>query len=226
MSLRILTPSMEISDIPGYLLKQLHSFFPHEGKNEAALLSEAVTRTWPRVEHCFAHVNHAAFTRDGDPAFDIFHSDQYAMFLWFVSNEVHAAENHHALAKRLFCLNKALHGLNCLYDVALPPVFLMIHIVGAVIGKATYGNYFVARQGCTVGALRGEYPSLGEGFIMSAGCSVIGRCQIGRGVMLGPSTTLFETDVPDHTLVSGHYLHGLTQKPLSDRALKQHFKIE
>jgi serine O-acetyltransferase len=109
--------------------------------------------------------------------------------------------------------------------VQLPPVFLFIHIVGSVIGKADYGNYFVALQGCTVGAVRGEYPVIGEGFIMSAGCSVIGRCRIGDGVMLGPSTTLFETDVPPHTLISGHYLHGLTQKPLGDRAIKWHFTI-
>jgi serine O-acetyltransferase len=225
MSLRITTPSLKASDLPGYLLKQLNALFPHKDIRDAALLRHAVRKALPRVENCFSRINLPSFERDDFPAFDIFHSDQYAMFLWFVSNEVFAKAGPHPLARRLFCLNKALHGVNCLFDVQLPPVFLFIHMVGSVIGKASYGNYFVARQGCTVGALRGEYPVLGEGFIMSAGCSVIGGCRIGDRVMLGPSTTLFEADVPPRTLVCGHYLHGLKQKPLGDRAIKQHFKI-
>ena len=225
MNLRIMTPSLEVSDLPGYLLKQLNAFFPHNDDRDVSLVQLAVEKAWPRIANCFSQVNQPAYRQDGFPSLDVFHSDQYAMFLWFVSNEVYREAGSHSLARRLFCLNKALHGLNCLYDVQLPPVFLFIHIVGSVIGKATYGNYFVARQGCTVGALRGEYPVIGEGFIMSAGCSVIGRCQIGDGVMLGPSTTIFETDVPPHTLVCGHYVHGLIQKPLGDRALKQHFTI-
>jgi serine O-acetyltransferase len=225
MSLRLVTPSLEIADLPGYLLRQLHAFFPHPGEDDSAVLDAAVQRALPRMAHCFSHVAHAAYKQDGFPAFDVFHSDQYAMFVWFVSNEVFRDAGSHPLARRLFCLNKALHGLNCLYDVELPPVFLFIHIVGAVIGKASYGNYFVALQGCTIGALRGEYPVIGEGFVMSSGCSVIGRCKIGQGVMLGPSTTLLENDIPSNTLVSGHYLHGLTQKPISDRGLKWHFTI-
>jgi serine O-acetyltransferase len=225
MSLRIVTPALNASGLPGYVLKQLNAFFPYEDDGDAALIRHAVEKALPRVEHCFSHVNHAAFRQDGFPALDIFHSDQYAMFLWFVSNEVFKEAGTHTLARRLFCLNKALHGLNCIYDVKLPPVFVFVHVVGSVIGKATYGNYFVAMQGCTVGALSGEYPVIGEGFIMSAGCSVIGRCQIGDGVMLGPSTTLLKTDAPSNTLICGHYLHGLTQKPLGDRALKRHFAI-
>jgi serine O-acetyltransferase len=225
MSLRIVTPSLETSDLPGYLFRQLQAFFPYQEDRDEAILRQAVERALPRIENCFSHVTHKAYKQDGFPALDVFHSDQYAMFLWFVSNEIFREEGPHSLARRLFCLNKSLHGLNCLYDVELPPVFLFIHIVGSVIGKASYGNYFVALQGCTIGALRGEYPVIGEGFIMSAGCSVIGRCRIGDGVMLGPSTTLFETEVPPRTLVCGHYLHGLTQKPLGDRAIKWHFTI-
>jgi serine O-acetyltransferase len=225
MSLRIVTPSLEASALPGYLMKQLNAFFPHEDKDDSRLIHLAVEKALPRVTFCFSHVKHGAFSRDSFPALDIFHSDQYAMFLWFVSNEVFKEAGPHPLARKLFCLNKALHGLNCLYDVELPPIFLFVHIVGAVIGKATYGNYLVALQGCTIGALRGEYPVIGERFIMSAGCSVIGSCRIGDQVMMAPATTLMETDVPANTLISGHYLHGLTQKPLADRAIKWHFKL-
>jgi serine O-acetyltransferase len=225
MNLRLITPGLTVADLPEYVRKQLAGFFPCEDEGDAALLRRSIEKAMPRVELCFSRVRHGAFKRDGFPAFNVFHSDQYAMFLWFVSNEVFREAGAHPLAQRLFCLNKALHGLNCLYDVELPPIFLFVHIVGSVIGKATYGNHFVALQGCTIGAVRGEYPVIGEGFIMSTGCSVIGRCKIGDRVMLGPSTTLFNTDVEPGTLVCGHYLHGLTQKPISDRALGWHFEV-
>jgi len=224
MSLRLVTPSLAISDLPAYLLKQLNAFFPCAQPDDEKLLVGAVERALPRMELIFSHVRHAPYRHEGAPAFDIFHSDQYATFVWLVSNEIFKAVGPHPLAKRLFCLNKALHGLNCIYDVELPPIFLFIHIVGSVIGKASYGNYFVALQGCTIGAVRGEYPVIGERFIMSSGCTVIGKCQIGDGVMLGPSTTLFETDVEPRTLITGHYLHGLTKKPLQgERAFEWHF---
>jgi serine O-acetyltransferase len=226
MSLRIATPSFEISDLPGYLSRQLNALFPHPDVQDPTFLQHAIAKAIPRIANCFSQVNSTTYNNNGFPTFDIFHSDQYAMFLWFVSNEVFAEAGPHSLAQRLFCLNKSLHGLNCLYDVQLPPIFLFLHIIGSVIGKATYGNYFVALQGCTVGALRGEYPVIGERFIMSAGCSVIGKCQIGDRVMLGCSTTILETDIPSDTLVNGHYLHGLVQKPMrGDRAFQRFFKI-
>jgi serine O-acetyltransferase len=208
-----------------YVSRQMNHFFPFEQGDEAVIES-SMEQTLRRVEHCFQRISHPSYSLEGRAMFNIFNSDQYAAFLCILGGEIHRQHPHHPTAQKSFALNKALHGLNCMYDVELPQVFWLLHTVGTVIGKAIYGNYLVLRQGCTIGALRGEYPVTGEGFIMSAGCSVIGRSCIGDNVMLGPNTTLLENDIPANSLVSGHYAYGLKSKPLGLRAIAAHFHLE
>jgi serine O-acetyltransferase len=213
-------------ELAAYVTRQMDHFFPHSGPDDAAIISAAMGEALHRLEHCFVRINYRSYSRDGNAHLSIYHSDQYAAFLVLLSNQIHREQAHHPVAQKLFGLNKALHGLNCMYDVELPPVFWLLHSVGAVIGKAVYGNYLVVRQNCTIGALRGEYPVIGSGFIMSSGCSLIGRCVVGDNVMLGPDTALLEKDIPSDTLVTGHYALELKYKPLSKRALAAHFHHE
>jgi hypothetical protein len=54
MSLRIVTPSLEASDLPGYLFKQLKAFFPYQDDRDEAIIRQAVERDLPRLANCFA----------------------------------------------------------------------------------------------------------------------------------------------------------------------------
>jgi serine O-acetyltransferase len=220
--------SIDRARLPGYVAAQLGNFFPlnaDESKNDADCLDEAIPKTLSRLEKCFLPINDPFYSDGKSVSFDVLHSDQYAAFLCLLGNQVHQSKPHHSLAKRVFLLNKALHGLNCMYDVELPSVFWLIHVVGAVIGKARYADRLVVRQGCTVGAVRGEYPVFDGPFIMSAHSSVIGASRVGANVMLGPGTSVFASDLPAGSLVCGHYAHGLTQRPLNNSALNAHFRI-
>ena len=219
-----LTP-FDADTLVGYVVRQMRHFFPDKEKSDR-VIEGIINHTLRRVEHCFQRISHPAYSLEGRAMFNIFNSDQYAAFLCLLGGEIHRQHPHHPTAQKSFALNKALHGLNCMYDVELPQVFWLLHTVGTVIGKAIYGNYLVVRQGCTIGALRGEYPVTGQGFIMSAGCSLIGRSSIGDNVMLGLGTTLLENDIPADTLVCGHYFHGLEHKPIGPRALATHFNLE
>ncbi len=221
----IITP-LSVEELGAYVTRQMDQFFPHSSPDDAAIICAVMGTALQRLEHSFARINNPFYSCDGNARFSIFHSDQYASFLVLLSNQIHREQPHHPVAQKLFGLNKALHGLNCMYDVELPPVFWLLHSVGAVIGKAAYGNYLVVRQNCTIGALRGEYPVIGSGFIMSSGCSLIGRCVVGDNVMLGPDTALLEKDLPPDTLVTGHYALEVKYKTLSTRALAAHFHHE
>jgi serine O-acetyltransferase len=174
-----------------------------------------------RLEHCFRHIAHPHYSDGTQARFDPLHSDQYCHFLFFLSWQAYTDAQDEDLAKRLFYLNKILHAFNCMYDTALPDVFWLIHVVGTVLGKARYRNHLVVRQNCTVGAIRGDYPDLGNGLILSANTSVIGRCRIGQNVMLGPGCTLVNENVPDNTLVLRN--PKIICKPNSERALSTHF---
>jgi serine O-acetyltransferase len=215
-----------MDELVDYVARQMDHFFPHSRPDDREIIVAAMGKALQRLEHAFVRINHASYSREGNAHFSIFHSDQYAAFLVLLSHQVHREQAHHPVAQKLFGLNKALHGLNCMYDVELPPVFWLLHSVGAVIGKAAYGNHLVVRQNCTIGALRGEYPVIGNGFIMSSGCSLIGRCRVGDNVMLGPDTTILENNLPSNTLVTGHYALEVKYKTLSTRALAAHFHHE
>jgi serine O-acetyltransferase len=88
-----------------------------------------------------------------------------------------------------------------MYDTKLPSVFFFSHTVGCVLGKATYGNYLVFSQGCTVGTHHGQYPILEDGVALAAYASVIGRCVIGARASIGSNTAVFQRDIPPDTSV-------------------------
>jgi serine O-acetyltransferase len=145
------------------------------------------------------------------------------MYLYFLSNTVYTTDQNTHLAAKVFYLNKALHAFNCMYDSDLPDVFLLIHVVGTVLGKARYSNFMVVGQNCTVGALRGEYPVLGERVILGAGSSIIGRCQVGDDVMLAPGAQVFQRDIPNHSLVRSS-VH-IELREYAGRAARHYFKL-
>jgi serine O-acetyltransferase len=105
------------------------------------------------------------------------------------------------VANKLYCLNRTLNSLSCSYEAKLPSVFLLLHIVGTVLGKAEYSDFFVAGHGCTVGAHHGIYPKIGRGVSMLPHSSIIGACSIGDRVSLGINAAVYEQDIPDDTIV-------------------------
>jgi serine O-acetyltransferase len=183
------------ADLAGYTAAQLNHFFPDGRAVDPRGLCRWVDLAAQRFEYCFTRV------AIGSPELDVLHSDRYCAYLYFLANTVYREGGERRVAEKLFYLNKALHAFNCMYDCALPDIFVVIHAVGTVLGKASYANYLVVGQNCTVGAIRGEYPVLGERVIMGAGTSIIGKCQVGDDVMLAPGAQVFMRDVPNNSLV-------------------------
>ncbi len=193
--------SLDYPDFKAYVSRQLDHFFPDSQsfpeKDYANVFDLAVDRT----AYCFQHVTLAAYHRNGETHLNHLHSDQYAVFLWFLANTVWRETQNAAVANKLFCLNKALHGVSCMYDTNLPDIFLLLHAVGTVLGKAEYGDFFVAAHGCTVGAHHGKYPRIGKGVAMLTGSSIIGDCTVGSRVSLGINAVVYRKDIADDTVV-------------------------
>jgi serine O-acetyltransferase len=194
------------SDLASYTCAQLNAFFPDGRSVASADLRPCVDIAVQRLEYSFQHYA-------GSPiALDVLHSDRYCMYVYLLSNTVYKQTGDARLAGKLFYLNKALHAFNCMYDAELPEIFSLIHVVGTVLGKAKYSNYLVVGQNCTIGAVRGEYPELGERLILGSGASIIGKCHVGDDVMLAPGAQVFMRDIPSNSLV----------RPTADIELKQY----
>jgi serine O-acetyltransferase len=209
--------SLGAAAMTDYLGRQLQCFFPDGAEHD---LGPVVSAALDRVEVCFAPVRLPMYRRDGDAFFDHLHSDQYATFVYLASN-VAFQSGDAALAAKLYGLNKALNGFMCMFDTWLPPRFLVVHTVGMLLGKATYGDRFVAIHGVTIGTDHGIRPVLGEGVVMYGGSSVVGDCRIGDNVSVAAGAVIRNAAIP-----AGHVVAGvspdLTMKP-SRRVLIDEF---
>jgi serine O-acetyltransferase len=193
--------SLDAETLTRYVAAQLAAVTPDPALPGLPELRTVVDGALERVERCFAEVVRAGYGGPDGVVFDHLHSDQYCTFLWLASNESWK-RGHERTAARLFVLNKALHAFNCMYDAALPEVFVLVHPVGTALGKAIYGERLVVANGCTVGQIGGRYPTIGSDVLLSAGASVIGPCTIGDGAMIGPACAIVKTDVAPGTLVT------------------------
>jgi serine O-acetyltransferase len=137
--------------------------------------------------------------------FDVFrpeHTGQYAMFLYFLSNEAGRC-GHEALADGVYALNKALHAVDWFHAIALPQRFHCEHPVGSVLGRAAYGDAFFFMQGCTVGGSGDAYPTIGTGVSMCANASILGRATVGDRAILSAGALVLNQDVPSDVIVFG-----------------------
>jgi serine O-acetyltransferase len=181
----------------GYIARQLGNFFPDDTSDT---VEREVAASLPLALERMSAIVHAAaprfFERDGTVWFKHLHSDQWAMFLYLLAHELARAGRSAEVATKLYLLNKALHGIDVFYEVRLPRLFLFMHPLGTVLGRAEYGDYFVVLQNCTVGNVGGKYPRLGKGVMLCAGASILGPAEVGDDVTIGAGSLIMNTDIP------------------------------
>jgi serine O-acetyltransferase len=188
------------SEHPVFIAKQLQNFFPEKNgqKNTENLIKKNYSEAMDRQLFSQKHVklkSHKVYSH--------MHSDLNAQFLYYLSNTIWRNEGDADVPTKIFYLNKALHSFNCSYDTELPNIFLLIHCLGIVLGKANYSDYFVACQNITVGSDAGISPSLGEGLYLGPGSSVIGDSKLDSCVHLAVNAIVLNKSVQCNTLCIG-----------------------
>jgi serine O-acetyltransferase len=199
---------MKISMSPDLLREYVHRLVAHHipdsyacGDIDARPFKHAIER----VEHCFAHIRRKYYYDNGVVALDHLNGDHMATLIYFYANSVWRETGDTALPIRLFYLSKIMHGLDLFYSVAMPEVFMLVHPLGTVLGNATYKDFLVVYQNCTVGAVNDNYPRLGKGTILYSRSSVIGNCTMGDNVVLAANALVLDSDVPANTVVVGQH---------------------
>jgi serine O-acetyltransferase len=186
-----------VIDLANYVAAQLHNMYPSEGiKYDLAAIMEIVPRALVRMRPILDAVH--AFEPD---IFNHFNSLQYATFLYLLGNEYWKIEPTGLIADRLFCLNRALNGMDLFYTVEMPEVFFISHGLGTVLGNATYGNRLVFFHNVTVGRIGDNRPKIGENVILYPGTVITGSSVIGCNSVISAGIVLHNTSVPDNVVV-------------------------
>lgn len=201
-----MTPRIAMSLTPealaAYVARQLSVHFP-DGEVSADDLRTAMPTALARLEHCFSHIDNKYFFDGEQAVFSHLHGDQYAMWLYLLGNELFRQGAPVDLCAKLFLLNKTLHGCDIFYEVELPSVFLLVHPLGTVLGRASYGDYFVSYQRVSVGSNHDVYPTFGSHVTLRPGAAVLGKCSVGRQCQIGTESLLIDRDLPDQSRYIG-----------------------
>lgn len=185
------------------LITQLSSFFSISA-NEINMITTLSEEVFARSEFCFSKTENKYYSKKGETYFNPYHSGQYTVFLYFYSNTVFKNKKQYsALADKIYYLNKIMNSCDLFYEVELPEIFMLDHPVGAVIGRAKFGNYFSFTQNCTIGNNHDIFPVIGEHVTVSANSMILGNSKIGNNVILGAGTCIKDDDIPDNSVVFG-----------------------
>jgi serine O-acetyltransferase len=215
--------SLNKADFCNYTSKQLNNLFPDPHIVDLKEYKSVFDKCIDRVEYCFDKVISPRYKKNDQSYLNHLYSDHYVMYLWFLSNTIWKETENINLASKLYYLNKALHGFDCMYNTSLPDIFLVFHNSGTMLGKAEYSDYFVALHGCTIGSNKGKYPKLGKGVSLTAHSSIIGDCEIGDRVSISAYTSIFEKKVSSDTVVFKNSITGLIETKDSKKCYAQQF---
>ncbi len=157
-----------------------------------------------RLEICISSIDAPNYhDRFGNTLFSYLHADHYVTYLYFLSNTIWKEYQEKIISDKIMYLNRSLHGIYISYKCQLPDHFYLSHPVGTVLGNADYGDFLVVLQNVTVNTSLngGKVPKIGKGCFLSAGCGIIGNEDIGDRVSLGVGTVVFQTYIPDDSVV-------------------------
>ena len=202
-----------------YLLRQLDHLVPDD-RDCASVIDAHLDMALDRLRHCINGVKPWRAER-----FDYLHSTQYCLFLYYLSNTIWKRTGETEVPTKLFLLNKALNGIDCFYEIALPEVFFIGHSVGIVLAKATYGEHLVLYQNSTVGKNHGVAPVIGAGVVMYPNTAIVGRCTVGAGTVVSQGTSVINQDTPGDAMAFAGEAGKLVFKPLRRPAIEDFFRL-
>jgi len=199
--------SLNTNELATYVANQFSNFFPDNqkiGSNFNKLVNNALERSL----FCFSKIKQKNFSNPQQVFFNHLNGDQYATFLYFLSNEGFNRKEEDVYIKSAY-LNKALHGIDLFGHVVMPNVFLLVHPVGSIIGRADLSDNLVIYQGVTIGGKHNDdgsidYPSVGKNVTLFSNVSLIGDVRIADNCVIGANCSVMN----NHFLDAGKIILG------------------
>ena len=196
----LLMPEAQLLDLT---VRQLTSFYPIDD-DETAVLEGILPFALARCEACFSHVRNKYYSDgEGNTRFSPFHGCQHSFFLYTLSRLLFERGGACLLCDKLYGILRFTANADLFYQVALPEVVTFDHPLGAVMGRASYSNYFTFSQGCTVGNNHGIFPRFGESVFMLSNSKILGNCEIGSDVIISANAYVKDADIPSGSIVFG-----------------------
>ena len=144
--------------------------------------------------------------------FSVLNTETYTTFLYWLSREVglrsystQAGGAVADLADKIFYLNRIMNQVKWYWKIELPEYFSARHPLNSVLGMTSYGEYLTVLQNVTIGGSFNDfsYPTIGHHVTFFANTSATGNCHIGNYVVFASNASIYNTDIPDWSIVYG-----------------------
>lgn len=202
----IFTTSLAEEDLALYISSQLNYLFPDKYQIDHNVLKPYVGKALERLRWCFVHLRVKGFYSNGQYKYSHLNTDQHAIFLYFLCNTIFNENGPQYLAEKIYALNKSLHSVDIFYEVKMPDIFLLVHPVGTVLGRAHYNDYFCAYHNVSVGSdLNSNAPSFGKGVVMFSGSKVIGKTIVSDNCFISLGAVIISENIQKDSLVFGQH---------------------
>lgn len=211
-------------ELKDYLRNQLEFFFPDNILFRGHDVDIAFDMALDRLEYCCSYIDFRHFCVDGQVNFKHNYSDQYSMFLYFVSKSLWEVSENKPICDKLVLLNRSLHSILVPYTVNLPDIFLFVHPIGTILGNVEYSNYLVILQEVTINT--DEKVKIGEGVFLSAGSKIIGNSTIGDRSSVGVNTVVYNRVVPDDSIIYTDSSGKIIVKPRKKECMAQNYFVK
>lgn len=215
--------SLSVNGLAKYVASQINNLFPDRCVQPVEIF-KYLGETLERLEYCFSRVSNKYYFDGNKVIFNHLHTDQYAAFIYFLSNTIFYKDGNRDLAERVYAINKYTLSLEIFYEVKLPEIFYFQHPVATVLGRCQYSDYLVVWQRSSTGAdIDLNYPKMGRGVVLYGNSSVIGRCSVGDNCWLSYGATVAGTDVPSNSIVFGQPRSNVFKRS-SRSVIEQYFR--
>lgn len=200
--------SLDKAFLSVYVRKQLNSFFPDDTSINAMSMLQYVEKSLERLFYSFSHIKGKYYSKDNNVFFNHLNGDHYCTFLYFLSNEAYK-NNDFDVYQKVSLLNKHLFSVDIFGHIELPKIFLLVHPIGTIIGRAKFSDYLVIYQGVTIGGIHKEneikYPVFEQGVVCYSGSSILGETVIGSNSVVAANTKIISGKYSKNSLVLGQY---------------------
>jgi serine O-acetyltransferase len=196
--------SLNKSDLAYYIDKQISMFFPFGNEKNLSVLIKYIDFAFQRIEFCFSKIKNKYFFDGTNSVFNHLNGDQYAIFLYYLSNTLFRLNQDTNLCSKLYLLNKALHGLDAFYEVELPDIFLVIHPISTVLGRGKYDDYLIVYQRCGIGSNHNIYPTIGKYVTLHPGSSVLGNSTIYDNCAIASESFVLDKKIESNQIYIGN----------------------
>jgi len=204
--LKNITPS-DRETISFFVINQIKNIFPSKDGVNFSIIGKNIGSALERTRVCINSVK--IWKRN---YFNIFHSSQYCIFLYYLSNTIWKVTGDDEVPTKIFLLNKALNSIDLFYEIEMPERFFIGHSVGIVFAKATYSDFLAVYQNSTVGKNHSVAPIFDGPALLYPNTAVIGGSRIAPWTVVSVGTKIVNSDTVEDAIVFPSSTSSLVMK--------------